>query len=129
MTILPSLRRGRDDWQILLTALGTLYVRGSPVEWHSVDGSYGERRPFLPNYPFRNQRHWLWSEPEGAEEEIPMARPQHDSPQRTADRRTTIEEQVRRLLAQVLEMDASEIDSRTPFSELCADSVLSYNFV
>lgn len=36
---LPSLERAGDNWQTLLTTLGTLYVQGVPIRWSAVNGS------------------------------------------------------------------------------------------
>ncbi|HEY4002170.1 MAG TPA: thioester reductase domain-containing protein [Candidatus Xenobia bacterium] len=53
---LPSLRPKRDEWRTLLTALGTLWVRGATVDWAAFDGP--RRRLALPTYPFQRQRYW-----------------------------------------------------------------------
>ncbi|MEW6704986.1 MAG: beta-ketoacyl synthase N-terminal-like domain-containing protein [Pseudomonadota bacterium] len=55
---LPSLRRGQDDWSVMLDSLQSLYVAGATIDWAAVDGRR-ERAPVaLPLYPFRRQRHW-----------------------------------------------------------------------
>jgi acyl transferase domain-containing protein/acyl-CoA synthetase (AMP-forming)/AMP-acid ligase II/acyl carrier protein len=56
---LPSLRRGRDDWQQILETLAELYVHGRDVDWNGFDRDYHRRRVALPTYPFERQRHWL----------------------------------------------------------------------
>ncbi len=58
---LPSLREGRDDWQVLLDSLGALYVQGASVDWAGLDKDYpsGRRRVVLPTYPFQRTRYWL----------------------------------------------------------------------
>jgi malonyl CoA-acyl carrier protein transacylase len=56
---LPSLRFGRDDWQVLLQSLGELYVRGVPVDWSGFDQDYSRRKVELPTYPFQRQRFWM----------------------------------------------------------------------
>ncbi len=58
---LPSLRRGRDDWQQMLESLGALYVHGVEVNWLGFDHDYPRRRLALPTYPFQRQRFWLGS--------------------------------------------------------------------
>jgi NADPH:quinone reductase-like Zn-dependent oxidoreductase/NAD(P)-dependent dehydrogenase (short-subunit alcohol dehydrogenase family)/SAM-dependent methyltransferase len=55
---LPSLRRGYDDWTILLDAVAQLYVRGAPIDWKAFDADYGRHRLALPTYPFERQRYW-----------------------------------------------------------------------
>ena len=56
---LPSLRRGRDDWQQMLESLGALYVHGVEVDWLGFDHDYPRRRLALPTYPFQRKRFWL----------------------------------------------------------------------
>jgi phthiocerol/phenolphthiocerol synthesis type-I polyketide synthase C len=56
---LPSLRRGRSDWQQLLQSLGELHVRGIRVDWAGFGRDYPRRRTALPTYPFQRQRYWV----------------------------------------------------------------------
>jgi len=56
---LPSLRRGRNDWDQILESLGELYVRGAKISWDDFDGDYKRRRVSLPTYPFERNRHWI----------------------------------------------------------------------
>ncbi len=59
---MPSLRKGKPDWQQLLESLGGLYVRGVEVDWEGFDRDYreqgGRRRIELPTYPFQRERYW-----------------------------------------------------------------------
>ncbi len=55
---LPSLRKGRDDWQVILDALADLYVRGARVDWAGFDKPWPRHRLPLPTYPFQRKRHW-----------------------------------------------------------------------
>jgi acyl transferase domain-containing protein/NADPH:quinone reductase-like Zn-dependent oxidoreductase/NAD(P)-dependent dehydrogenase (short-subunit alcohol dehydrogenase family)/SAM-dependent methyltransferase len=73
-TWVPSLRKGRDDWQQILESLGTLYTRGAQVDWVGFDSAYPRRRLSLPTYPFQRKRYWI------AEQK---ARATHDSPRHT----------------------------------------------
>jgi acyl transferase domain-containing protein/acyl-CoA synthetase (AMP-forming)/AMP-acid ligase II/acyl carrier protein len=76
---LPSLQRGRDDWEMLLQAVGTLYVRGVEVDWQGFDRDYARRRVAVPTYPFERERCWL--EPEEMEK-APVSKPLHRIPDR-----------------------------------------------
>ncbi len=58
-TWLVSLRKGQEDWQLLLQSLGELYVRGVSVNWFEFDRDYPQRRIELPTYPFQRQRYWV----------------------------------------------------------------------
>lgn len=55
---LPSLRRGNDDWRVLLQSLGHLHLRGADIDWASFERPYGKARVALPTYPFQRQRYW-----------------------------------------------------------------------
>jgi acyl transferase domain-containing protein/NADPH:quinone reductase-like Zn-dependent oxidoreductase/SAM-dependent methyltransferase/acyl carrier protein len=52
---LPSLRRGRDDWEQMLDSLAKLYAVGAAVNWKSFDSGYDRRKVSLPLYPFQRQ--------------------------------------------------------------------------
>ncbi|HUS39516.1 MAG TPA: polyketide synthase dehydratase domain-containing protein, partial [Pirellulales bacterium] len=56
---LPSLRKGRDDWQMMLDSLSQLFVRGAKLDWQSFDQDYVRRRCDLPTYPFQRKRYWV----------------------------------------------------------------------
>ncbi len=56
---LPSLRQGKDDWQVILESLGKVYVRGAHIDWDGFDRGYARHKVSLPNYPFERQRYWL----------------------------------------------------------------------
>jgi acyl transferase domain-containing protein/acyl carrier protein len=56
--VLASLRRGRDERETLLEALGRLWVLGLPVDWAGVHPD-GGRPVRLPSYPFQRQRYWF----------------------------------------------------------------------
>ncbi|HEU4510297.1 MAG TPA: beta-ketoacyl synthase N-terminal-like domain-containing protein [Pyrinomonadaceae bacterium] len=57
-TVLPSLRRKRDDRATMLGSLSRLYSGGYPVDWTRI---YPERSQHvkLPAYPWQRQRYWL----------------------------------------------------------------------
>ena len=56
---LPSLRRGRLDWQQILNSLGALYERGVPIDWTGFDRDYRRRPLQLPTYPWQRRRYWI----------------------------------------------------------------------
>jgi myxalamid-type polyketide synthase MxaB len=56
---LPSLRRSRGDWRQMLESLGTLFVRGAPVDLAGLDQGHARRKVELPTYPFERQRYPL----------------------------------------------------------------------
>jgi acyl transferase domain-containing protein len=62
---LPSLRRQRDDWSVLLSSLGALWARGVRVDWAGFERPYAAGRASiaLPTYPFERQRHWMVERP------------------------------------------------------------------
>ena len=56
---LPSLRKGRDDWQILLESVAGAYTHGASIDWAGFDRPYARRKLVLPSYPFQRERHWV----------------------------------------------------------------------
>jgi amino acid adenylation domain-containing protein len=59
LTLLPSLREDRADWQQMLGSLGQLYVQGSKIDWLGFDRDYQRRKVELPAYAFQRQRYWI----------------------------------------------------------------------
>ncbi|UGQ12399.1 SDR family NAD(P)-dependent oxidoreductase [Yinghuangia sp. ASG 101] len=53
-----ALRRGRPEDEVLLTAVATLWVHGSDVDWRAIVPATG-RRVDLPTYPFQHERYWI----------------------------------------------------------------------
>jgi acyl transferase domain-containing protein/acyl carrier protein len=64
---LPSLRKGRSDWETLLTSLGELYTHGAEINWQGYEASSQRRKIPLPTYPFQRQRYWMEFPPVAAE--------------------------------------------------------------
>ena len=56
---LPSLRPRKQDWQQILQSLGSLYVRGIEIDWHSFERGYNRQKVSLPTYPFQRESYWL----------------------------------------------------------------------
>lgn len=62
---LPSLRKGKSDWEALLTSLGDLYTHGAEVNWQGYEAPYlPARRIALPTYPFQRDRYWVEGHPQ-----------------------------------------------------------------
>jgi len=55
---LPTLRRGRGDWEQLLETLGELYTAGAGIDWAAFDRDWPRRKLSLPAYPFERSRYW-----------------------------------------------------------------------
>jgi len=58
-TWLPSLRKGKSDWQCMLDSLGALYTHGVEVNWAGFDRDYQRSKLPLPTSPFERKRYWL----------------------------------------------------------------------
>jgi acyl transferase domain-containing protein/acyl carrier protein len=64
LTWAASLRKGRDDREEWLGAIGALHVRGAAVDWRGLVGTPPFRSVPLPTYPFERQRHWFEPPPD-----------------------------------------------------------------
>lgn len=56
--VLFSMRRGRDQRQTLMEAVGALYTRGCLPEWTRLVPAGGKSAP-LPTYPWQRERYWI----------------------------------------------------------------------
>lgn len=77
---LPSLRKGRDSWTCLTSALAQLHVHGVPVDWAGFDRHHARRKVVVPTYPFQRQRYWF-----SASTRLETGPSPGRSPDRTAD--------------------------------------------
>ncbi len=56
---IPSLRKGKEDWEMMAAAVSQLYVLGVQIDWKGFDQPWNRRRISVPNYPFLKNEHWL----------------------------------------------------------------------
>ncbi|MFI6039979.1 polyketide synthase dehydratase domain-containing protein, partial [Streptomyces sp. NPDC051315] len=57
--VVPALRRGRPEAQVLVEAVGRLYAVGRAVDWAAYYDGSGARRVELPTYAFQREHYWL----------------------------------------------------------------------
>jgi len=57
-TVIPLLRKDRDEESAAVGALGRLFVDGADVDWSAVLAGTGARRVELPTYAFQRDRYW-----------------------------------------------------------------------
>ena len=56
---IPSLRKGRSDWQQMTESVAELYEAGAAIDWAGFDRDYDRRKVTLPTYAFQRERYWL----------------------------------------------------------------------
>ena len=61
--LLPSLRRGQDDWSQLVGSLGQLYERGCAINWSGLYSDQAWRKQVLPTMPFQRKQCWVERKP------------------------------------------------------------------
>lgn len=83
ISLLPSRDSREHGARTMLAAMGQIWLAGHDPDWHGFDGCWpGRRRPHLPGYPFRRDRHWPDAEPPATAAEQPERRglPRHPRP-------------------------------------------------
>ncbi len=75
---LPSLRPRKKDWQQILQSLGSLYVRGIEIDWHSFERGYNRQKVSLPTYPFQRESYWLTRKIKSANSKVEVFLPSRD---------------------------------------------------
>ena len=58
-SFLTSMRRGRNEWEQVQSALGSLWQQGVPINWPAVEKIRGGVITDVPTYPFARERHWI----------------------------------------------------------------------
>ncbi len=120
---LPSLRRQQDAWETLLGGLGALHTRGVRVSWSAVDGAHPRRRVPLPTYPFERQRYLLDSSlPSPAHTPTMMTQPSVAAP--AVSRKEHLLDELRTMVARLLQAPAEKLDPHLSFLEMGADSLV-----
>ncbi|MDL4817263.1 type I polyketide synthase [Actinomadura opuntiae] len=59
VTLVPLLRRDRDEEHTAVSALGRIHAAGHEVDWAAFFDGRGARRVGLPTYAFQRERYWL----------------------------------------------------------------------
>ena len=54
-----SLRRQRQDWDMLSQSLSRLYLDGIAIDWQGFDRPYARQKISLPTYPFQRRTYWI----------------------------------------------------------------------
>jgi acyl transferase domain-containing protein len=151
----PSLRKGKGDWETLLESVGMLYVSGVDVNWDGFDRDYPRRRLPLPTYSFQRQRYWFDPESFGHPEFRPVAAPaasgytqnlsdsieDPEAPEASAvelgkgldallsaspeERSRLLEAQLQHQLASIFKMPAADLDPQEPLLHLGFDSLMA----
>lgn len=111
--VVPALAEDAPAERSLLSAIGHLWLAGTPIAWSGVHE--GARRAIvgLPTYPFQRQRHVV--EPEAAET------PTGPAPQAAVE--GDVQQVVERLFAEVLGLDL--LDPDESFFDLGGDSLIA----
>ena len=142
---LRSANEGRDDREVLLAALGELWLHGVRIDWNAVHQTERRRRVPLPGYPFERHEHWV---PRGlatasaslapgptetAEPASPVAPPSRLSSARAhlrdaaaSDRPALLRDYLAQTINAILGHDpARTVEASRPLAELGLDSLAS----
>jgi acyl transferase domain-containing protein/acyl-CoA synthetase (AMP-forming)/AMP-acid ligase II len=122
---LPSLTAGKNDWQILLESLSTLYLQGININWSGFEQHYSRNLLSLPTYPFQRKRYWIETQDIMNTHTITTngSKPTIAAPAKSKQKETILQT-LRSLVAKLLKADPSNVNVQAPFLEMGADSIV-----
>ncbi len=135
---LPSLHAKKLGSQVWLGSLAQLYVSGVTLDGHALAAlsATTPQTVSLPGYPFQRQSHWLPALSRGASTHQPrsisniaqtivtVSQEENMNPPNAEDRTPRLLSELIDITAEVLETDASSIESDVPLLEMGADSLV-----
>ncbi|MEU8825668.1 type I polyketide synthase [Streptomyces sp. NPDC048636] len=71
--VLETLRRDEGGMERMLTALGTAWAHGLPVDWSPLFTRYAATRVDLPTYAFQHRSYWALPDPAAAGADVTAA--------------------------------------------------------
>ncbi|HEY4088947.1 MAG TPA: aminotransferase class III-fold pyridoxal phosphate-dependent enzyme, partial [Bryobacteraceae bacterium] len=113
---LPSLARGKNDWDTLLGSVSAAYNFGIDIDWAGFDRDYPRQRLAVPTYAFQRKRYWVGGELTEQKPLSPVKAP--------GGRRDSIAGELRSMVAEMLHAPLAEIDATTRFLDMGADSIV-----
>jgi iturin family lipopeptide synthetase A len=128
---LPSLRKGKNAREQLLTSVSSLYLQGNDIDWQQFYKPFPGRKVVLPTYPFQRQRYWHEGFEANARRAIksfdqtfskvwPPVGPPEASVEKIADMRSELKEMIRR----ISDLGPDEVDGDTDLFSLGLDSLM-----
>ena len=117
---LPSLRRGKQDWDVVLGSVAAAYSAGVDVDWGGFDQGYSRERVAVPTYPFQRKRYWAGAEAGVAAD----AKAEVRATSVAMGRREALGDALLRLIAELLHVAPEEIEPQTAFLDMGADSIV-----
>lgn len=136
---LPQSNGGLPDEELLLEALGQLWLNGISPDWQKFYSREQRQRIALPTYPFEQKRFWVEPAKSAqpffmlgvetvAEKEQPVEiKPARAETSATQAGENEIISRLKTLLSELSGMDLSEMDSDTTFVEMGFDSLFLTN--
>jgi acyl transferase domain-containing protein len=61
--LVPSLKKGCEDWEQALEAVSSLWLAGAEIDWRALEEGARGRTTDLPTYPFQRERFWFQATP------------------------------------------------------------------
>lgn len=116
-TWIPSLKKGQKDWQVILSSLSHLYLRGTQIDWQEFAPDYQGQKIHLPTYPFERKSYWI-------NPAKTMNVQQSSTKPSSTDSTTAIASTLQTILAEVMQIEPERVDLQVNFLELGADSIV-----
>ncbi len=127
---LPSLKKEKNEEQQMIESLGRLYNAGGQLNWNGFYANRNVNKVDCPTYAFQRKR--FWCEKEGSE----YTQNKSDNKLINQENQNSmsivfkdIENRLRTMISQTLQIDSNEISLNASLLELGADSLVLIEFI
>ncbi|WP_062054967.1 hybrid non-ribosomal peptide synthetase/type I polyketide synthase, partial [Aquimarina longa] len=121
---LPSIRKDKNNTQVILESLGAWYTNGGDINWSTFYANRERAKIAIPTYAFQRQSYWIERKNDILTTVNTVKNTQETAMVNTSHVFDTVYNRLATLIATSLQMDVEELSLKTPLLNLGADSLV-----